>query len=356
MSKLNNILKENYELRRELEEIVTTIKENEAKHEGFKVVQYSCLLSNNLHEVSEDSLRYLEELFNLDKVVLFIKEGSYIATSGQSEIGSRVFIKPADNFDYTFLDKKTFFGNNTLILHKNFTFKDLGEKYSYVISPVTDNGKITAAICLYSRDSERFNKTQNVDFIKELALNISIALKKLNNAFLLEMQAQTDYLTGLPNKSMLEISSDVWLRNFQEYNKPFAFYILDLDNFKDVNDVKGHIIGDEVLRKTSVAIRASIGDNDMLGRFGGDEFYLFSDAKDIGVLKKMEENILKAVKYVGNECQSNIDLGISAGGVLFPKDREKCSTFSDILKLADDRLYQSKKAGRNCFRGVTDDN
>lgn len=356
MSKLNNILKENYELKKELDEIISTVKENEAKHQGFKLVQYSCLLSNNLYELSENTLKYLEDIFNLDRVALFIKEGSYIATSGQKEIGSRIFIESSDAFDFTFLEKRTYSGDNTLILHKNFTFKEFGDKYSYVLSPVTDNGKITAAICIYSQDNERFNKNQDFDFIKEFSLIMSISLKKLNNSFLLEMQAQTDYLTGLPNKSMLEVSSDVWLSNFQRDSKPFAFYILDLDNFKEVNDLKGHIIGDEVLRKVSVAIRASIGDNDMLGRFGGDEFYLFADARDIDRLKKMEKDILTAIRYVGSECNPKVDLGISAGGVIFPKDKENCCTFSDILKLADDRLYKVKGTGESGFSGVTNDN
>ena len=70
----------------------------------------------------------------------------------------------------------------------------------------------------------------------------------------------------------------------------------------------------------------------------------------------MEKDILTAIRYVGSECNPKVDLGISAGGVIFPKDKENCCTFSDILKLADDRLYKVKGSGESGFSGVTNDN
>ncbi len=352
MSKINNILKENYELRKEIDEIISTVKENEMKHNGFKVIQYSCLLSDNLLEISDKTLRYMEDIFNLDKVVLFIKEGAYFATSGHTKIGDRVIVNSVKSFDYTFMEKKIYYGHNHLILHKDFTFSDFGEEYSYVLAPVSDNGKITGALGIYSKDKERFNKNQNFDFIKEFALILYIALKRLDDAFLLEIQAQTDYLTGLPNKSMLEISADLWLKAYNDENKPFSFMMMDFNNFKDVNDSKGHIIGDEVLKKAASAIRNSISDCDMLGRFGGDEFYLFSDTIDFKGLKEMETNMVNALKEVAKEYDLDKELGLSVGIAKVPEDFNDCNNFTELLKKADERLYQVKKSGKSSFNGV----
>ena len=72
--------------------------------------------------------------------------------------------------------------------------------------PVTDNGRIVAALGFYSSDKNRFSSDNNYDFVEEFALIASIALKKLDNAFLLEMQANTDYLTSLPNKFIFDLT------------------------------------------------------------------------------------------------------------------------------------------------------
>ncbi len=355
MSNLNNILKENYELKAELEELVRTVKENEAKHQGFKTVQYSCLLSESLVEFSAKPLKYLEDIFNLDKALLFIREGCYAVASGCVKAGERVFVKSGEAFDYTFLEKRLYFGSNSLMLHQSFRFPDAGDDYSFVLAPVTDRGGITAAIGLYSSDKERFGKDRNFDFITELALMMSIALRKLNDSYMLEMQAQTDYLTGLPNKSMMEISAERWLERYRDYKKPFAFVLLDLDNFKQINDASGHLIGDDVLRRAARAVRNAIGGGDLLGRFGGDEFYMFVETDDMERLAVMENNILKAIGSISDNMGIAVKLGISGGGIRIPEDLERAETFMELVKLADERLYAVKKAGGDGFRGVTDD-
>lgn len=355
MSNLSNIIKENHDLKQELEDLVRTVKENEAKHHGFKTVQYSCLLSESLNEFSERPLRYLEEIFNLDKALLFIKEGCYAVASGCVQAGDRVFIKNADAFDYTFLEKRLYFGNNNLILHQSFRFLEAGDNYSFVLAPITDGGSITAAIGLYSSDKERFGKDGSFDFITELAVMVAIALRKLNDSYMLEMQAQTDYLTGLPNKSMMEISAERWFERYRDYKKTFAFLLLDIDNFKQVNDKSGHLVGDDVIRHVARAIRNAIGGGDLLGRFGGDEFYMFVETDDMERLVLMEHNILKVMNNISNNIGIDVRLSLSGGGIRIPEDLNRAGTFMELVKLADERLYTVKKTGGSGFLGVTDD-
>lgn len=356
MSNLNNTIRENYQLKTELDNMIRTVKENEAKHQGFKMVQYSFLMSENLNELSVKPLKYLEEIFNLDRVALFIKEGSYPMAECSLTECERVFVKKAVAFDYTFLEKRTFYGSNVLILHSSLSFPDYNEPYSYVMAPIVDSGVVTGAIGLYSKDKERFDKNQNVDFINEFALIVSIALRKLNNAIMLEMQAHTDYLTGLPNKSVLEIGAKKRLSDYRDNKRPFIFMLLDLDNFKTVNDIEGHLTGDEVLKRVALAIRDSIDVGDMLGRFGGDEFYLFADSSDRNRLLKMVFNIKNAVGAVSKDMGIPINIGISAGAVNVPEDTKEAETFMELVKLADKRLYTAKQSGKGEFIGVNNDN
>ena len=356
MSNLNNLIKENYQLKAELDNMIRTVKENEVKHNGFKTVQHSFLLSRSLKELSETALRYLEEIFDLDKVVLYLKDGSYSALSCSFSKEERVFLKKSEAFDYTFLNKRAFFGSNPLILHSSLAFPDYDGAYSYVIAPVIESGNITAAIGLYSQDTERFTVEQNVDFINEFTMIVAIALRKLDNSRILEMQAQTDYLTGLPNKSMLEIAANKVFADYQNNGKPFSFILLDLDNFKQVNDVKGHLVGDDVLKKVATSIRQAIGSQDILGRFGGDEFYLFTELSDDKDIMIMADKIKKAVSALSFHMDIPKSIGISAGVAKMPDDKDKAATFMEIVKLADERLYIAKQGGKGAFIGVTDDN
>ncbi|MDE7169546.1 MAG: GGDEF domain-containing protein, partial [Mucispirillum sp.] len=104
MSKLNTLLKENYDLKNELESMVLRVKENEVKHQGFKTVQYSMLLSDNLNEISDKPMRYIEEIFDIDKTALFIRRGAFAVAEQSQSLGSRVLTAADDAFKYTFLE------------------------------------------------------------------------------------------------------------------------------------------------------------------------------------------------------------------------------------------------------------
>lgn len=355
MSKLSNILKENFELKNELESMVERLKENEIKHHGFKVVQYSFLLSDSLAEMSEKPLKYLAEIFNIDKVALFIRQGEYAIANGCVRQGEHVYTTENAAFDYTFLEKRAYAGVSDVAIHKSFRVFETDSEYSFLIVPITDDGRIIGALGLYCSDCSRFAANQNVDFVNDLTLYIAISLKKLNNTYLLEMQAQTDYLTGLPNKSMLEIAGMRWMDRYRDYNKPFVFMLLDLDNFKQVNDIKGHLEGDRVLKRAAYEIRCAIRDDDMLGRFGGDEFYLFIELADASQTERIISRIAKAMQKISEELNLDPKLGVSGGGVRIPDGLTTDMSFMEIVRKADERLYFIKGNNKGGFLGVIED-
>lgn len=355
MSKLSNILKENFELKNELESMVERLKENEVKQQGFKVVQYSFLLSDSLAEMSEKPLKYMAEIFNIDKVALFIRQGEYAIANGYVRQGDNVYIVENAAFDYTFLEKRSYAGVSDVMIHKSFRVFETVSEYSFLIAPITDDGRIVGALGFYSSDCARFTTDQKVDFVNDLAFYIAIALKKLNNTYLLEMQAQTDYLTGLPNKSMLETAGSRWMNRQRDYDKPFVFMLLDLDNFKQVNDIKGHLEGDRVLKRAAYEIRRAIRDDDMLGRFGGDEFYLFVELADTSQVERIISRISKAMQKISTELNLDPKLGVSGGGVRVPDDIAPDMSFMEIVKKADERLYFVKGNNKGGFLGVIED-
>lgn len=347
MSKLNTLLKENYDLKNELESMVLRVKENEVKHQGFKTVQYSMLLSDNLNEISDKPMRYIEEIFDIDKTALFIRRGAFAVAEQSQSVGSRVLTAADDAFKYTFLENNMKCGNDKTVIHKDFRLFPSDKEFSYILMPVMKNGGIAGALGFYSSDINRFKIGQNFDFVREFAVIAAIALKNLDNAFLLEMQAHTDYLTGLPNKFILDITGRVLFKNLIEDNAGFSFAMIDINNYKSINDTLGHIEGDEVLKVFARAMRRSIGDTDILGRFGGDEFYFFSREHNAGVLEAVLRNMADSMAAVDEPAVQNIPRGICCGFVTL-NNPDEFESFEEAVRLADNRLREAKKiCGKN---------
>lgn len=340
MSNISNLLKENYDLKNELESMVMRVKENEAKHNGFKVIQFSMLLSDNLDEISNKPIKYIEEIFDIERAVLFIRKDALAVAQNFESKGSRVQIVNNEAFSYTFLDDDVRSGTDKSVIHKDFQLMPHDSDYSYVLVPITDNGRIVAALGFYSSDKNRFTKEYNFDFVEEFALIASIALKKLDNAFLLEMQANTDYLTGLPNKFIFDLTGNNSFREYKENGRSFTFFMFDLNNYKYINDELGHLAGDEILKLIARNMRNCMGDYDILGRFGGDEFYLFTETTDKKELNTLIDNLIKAVEETTFIEDFNIKFGFCAGAVIVKEG--EFNSFEDIVRLADDRLYKAK--------------
>ena len=117
--------------------------------------------------------------------------------------------------------------------------------------------------------------------------------------------------------------------------------MFDLNNYKYINDKFGHLAGDEILKMIAYTMRSQIGDYDILGRFGGDEFYLFTEITDKEKLQEYITNIQNAVENIIYEEDENMLFGFS-GGVVTASEKDFAS-FDDIVRLADNRLYEAKK-------------
>lgn len=354
MSKVNTMLKENYDLKNELESMVLRIKENEAKHHGFKVVQFSMLLSDSLEEIDNKPLKYIEDIFDIDRAVLFIKKGSFSFARDYERLGSRIIITDDEAIKYTFLDMDIRSGSDKASIHKDFHLLPNDKDYSYVLIPITDDNGAAGALGFYSRDKKRFSSSQNFDFVQEFALIASISLKRLENSYLLEKQANTDYMTGLPNKFVLDVTGQSYFDEFKTNNMPFAFFMIDLNNFKYINDHYGHLEGDRVLRIVAHTMSSVTSVDDTFGRFGGDEFYLLTRRTDKKELETFVKRLKESVKGFHYDKDDNYCVSFSCGIVLV--DDNKFESFEEIFKLSDERLYEAKsKAGKEkalCIESV----
>ena len=159
----------------------------------------------------------------------------------------------------------------------------------------------------------------------------------------LENKADTDLLTGLNNKLATERKIKEYME--QNPNSQSMLFIVDVDNFKKINDTMGHAFGDEVLRTLGERLPAIFRATDIIGRVGGDEFMVFlkgvSEAESIRKEAKKIENFFqnfKAGEYTKYAATASI------GVAVFPQEG---ADFESLYKAADQGLYKAKKRGKN---------
>jgi diguanylate cyclase (GGDEF)-like protein len=169
----------------------------------------------------------------------------------------------------------------------------------------------------------------------------------LANRRVLEL-AQTDILTGLPNRAFFlsrldEMNSQLGVRGL-----PFAILMLDLDRFKNVNDSLGHGAGDALLRQVAQRLRSAVRARDVLARLGGDEFAIIQEAGDDqrACSTELAARIAKLLTEPFLLPGHRVEIGTSIGIAIAP---DHGSDQEQLLKKADLALYRSKSAGRNCF-------
>ena len=166
----------------------------------------------------------------------------------------------------------------------------------------------------------------------------------------LEIAAATDFLTGVNNlRTFYELAGQEF-RRFTRSGTDLSLLIIDLDNFKDINDTLGHAAGDAALRKFVVAVQANLRDQDIFARAGGDEFRILLPATLPAGAALVAERIRLAVnKITVSNPKGSVTLSISAGlCACLPGDE----SLDDVTRRADTALYKAKAAGRNCIHPV----
>ncbi len=198
-----------------------------------------------------------------------------------------------------------------------------------------------------------------MDFSKRINTSGPSELKDLNEAFnnLLESFeksqiqlkdiAYNDPLTCLPNRRNFWEYLNVAMHSLNRSSKSIALLLIDLDDFKFVNDEYGHQVGDEVLRTISLVMRTCVRQEDFLARIGGDEFILvLKDCEGPQVPKKIAQKIISALDRQFVIEQKEVRVGASIGISLSPDDTRETS---ELVRLADKAMYFAKKKGKNSF-------
>ena len=186
-------------------------------------------------------------------------------------------------------------------------------------------------------------RTAELDFSNE---QLTIQLARVNSLQeKLRQEAIRDSLTGLFNRRYLDEILSIELARSKRENSPLIILMLDIDHFKNINDIYGHQVGDTVLQSVSNALKTSVRAGDIVCRYGGEEFILVFPGM------KAEDGRTRAEKLRGmiasqtvRERGQLISVTISIGGSVFPNDG---NSSDELIYMADLALYRAKQNGRN---------
>lgn len=187
-------------------------------------------------------------------------------------------------------------------------------------------------------------------------------LKQANSV--LQESSTTDLLTGIRNRRFFSatIQRDVaqaaraYVEGSDRTERDLIFYLIDLDNFKKVNDLHGHDSGDRVLIEASRRISSAIRNSDLLVRWGGEEFLVVSRSTDRRQAEILAQRVLDAfrAKPFALDTNEKVQLSCSIGWAAYPwfEDDIDAISYEGVLKFADRGLYRAKKAGKNQAVGM----
>ena len=198
-----------------------------------------------------------------------------------------------------------------------------------------DEGTQGGLVFSFKEDMDKVNES----YLKILCQHIVGTIK-------LSHLASTDPLTGIPNRRMLEIDMKNYGRLAKRYNKLLSLVMLDIDNFKSVNDTYGHAAGDEVLKKIANLIKESIRETDRVYRYGGEEFAILCPETDKEGAYELSERIRERIKNTKIEVDKDryVYITVSLGVANFPED---ASDPEELLTVADISLYRAKSEGKD---------
>jgi len=159
--------------------------------------------------------------------------------------------------------------------------------------------------------------------------------------------ARFDTLTGLPNRLMIHETLARAMSEAEQWGSRSAFFMIDLDRFKAVNDTLGHPVGDRLLSRVSERLAQIMSDNELCGRLGGDEFaVVVRDASDSTRLEMLAHRIIETLSRPYEVDQHTLYIGASVGVAVAPRDGRTAET---LIRSSDLALYRSKDAGGGVF-------
>jgi diguanylate cyclase (GGDEF)-like protein len=225
--------------------------------------------------------------------------------------------------------------------HEAAFLREMGVQ-SLMVVPLSMADEVLGVMSLYRAEAAPFS-ARTVAFAGELAAQASLALGRARLFEALHTRAETDGVTGLLNHRAILERIDLALREADLEREPVSLMLIDLDSFKLLNDVNGHLTGDRYLREMAALIQRTVGEQGEVARYGGDEFLVLLRGTDPAACNELARSLLAHSRATGFEMIGyRVPFQFSIGTASAP---EHGSTRDQLIRVADRAMYDAKERG-----------
>ncbi len=319
------------------------------QNEQFEAIYQSSLKANaflHLKDVMESVLDSVLSIFTMaENAQIFLYNGEKISleTTRWKEPGSKLTSSIAHKKELVFLVAQT--GQPVIVknikFHPLFANSKLDKEQGVVGIPLKSKNVVVGVMYLeYSFPYEV--TTDELRLLKLLGDHAAVAIENARLHQLIENQALTDVITGIPNRRSFDTRLNEEILRSSRYNHSFGLIAIDIDHFKKVNDTYGHPVGDRFLFEFAKCIQLEVRDTDFVARTGGDEFAIILPESNLENAKQLAnrlENLIATCDYQLPDTRVSNHTA-SFGIAIYP---DQADNAEKLLKFADQALYFFKR-------------
>ncbi len=213
-----------------------------------------------------------------------------------------------------------------------------------LLLPLTASGRTIGLVELYLSSAERTFSDQETEVYGSMAAQAAVALQNVQLLRHLRAAADVDQVTGVNNHRYLQERLTQEVARSARSRSPLSVLMIDLDGFKAINDAHGHADGDRVLRNVAAGLRLAVRANDIVARYGGDEFVVLMPDTDLAAAQHVADRVVTGVRSQRHQLADGTEgsVACSAGLALYPDDGR---TATRLLRTADAAMYRVKRNG-----------
>ena len=362
----DKIFKENQELREQNYELSHTLKnfeelaqEREDQHKRFADLEESILKADDLYSMISEIKKKLAADFAIPMANLSLIENVKNSFDFEEIFAPEIYSQTENtNTVLTFINEADY--NRLFPQHYPLVTEHPDPKLLTLLTPLTQpteiiassafvplisRGRAIGTLNMASSDPEKFIPGTATDAVESLGRKIATVIENSILTAQLQKLLRTDPLTTLYNRRTLDELLPVEFARAQRYAHPISLIMIDLDDFKFVNDRYGHPAGDQVLTEIGLLIKSNLRQYDIGIRYGGDEFTIILPNTNYqqgqAVIEKITKLAAAAEVKIGNEIIIKIKL--STGLATYPNTIQ-ATDYENLIKAADKELYKNKEA------------
>lgn len=343
-------------LKTDITKIIENLRQNEEISRKFHEIEVQILTIRNFKDLFEVLLTQIREKFKVPYVWISMIDKSEVSSLIQSLESSDILRERLNiinrDFFYELIENQMtpLLINDRIeqyhrLLPKNqrYLFKSLA------VAPISFHGEIIGSLNQADLSKIRFQPGIDTSRLKQLAVIVSLCLSNVFAHEKLRFLATHDPLTGLLNRRVLETVLKREFNRSKRYGGILSLVFLDLDDFKAVNDLYGHDLGDDLLKYVSKTLVEMSRDSDVVARFAGDEFVMILPETSA----RNAENLTMRIKHYLQDHPLNsedISIQVPVSFGVASTENIRIKKPSELLKKADEMLYLQKQQKKNSMK------